>query len=110
MADGTPLYQWNVKSTHQQVALEKLTAERNHALDNWADAHTLGLTSDEIAINVYLRHNLKFLFGETGLNLPVHPRNPVSVSMHNPRFSVALWAVNTEAYRRKGLVRGEALL
>ena len=87
-----------------QMALDKLAKERNHILDRWADADTLGLTAEEVALNAYLRQNLKSLFGETGFNPPVPARNPVSVSMHNPRFAAALWAVNTEAYRRKGTV------
>ena len=89
---------------HHQMTLDKLAQERNYILDRWADADTLGLTAGETALNAYLRHNLKSLFGETGFNPPLPARNPVSVSMHNPRFSAAMWAVNTEAYRRKGTV------
>lgn len=87
-----------------QTTLGKLTKERNHILDRWADPDALRLTAEEVALNTYLRQNLKSLFGETGFNPPVPARNPVSVSMHNPRFAAALWAVNTEAYRRKGAV------
>lgn len=87
---------------HYQATLGKLSKERNRILDRWADADALGLTAEEVALNAYLRQNLKSLFGETGFNPPVPARNPVSVSMHNPRFSAALWAVNTEAYRRRG--------
>lgn len=91
-------------TAERQNVLDKLTKERNHVLDRWADAETLGLVPAEVAINVYQREHLKLLFGETGFNPPVPARNPVSVSMHNPRFSASLWAVNTEAYRRKGTV------
>ena len=91
----------------RQALLDKLTDERNHVLDRWADGDTLGLSQEERDINSFQREHLKFLFGETGFNPPVVARNPVSVTMHNPRFSAALWAVNTEAYRRKGTVREE---
>lgn len=94
----------SVLAPERQAVLDKLTNERNCVLDRWADAGTLGLNPDEVALNVYQRNHLKFLFGETGFNPPVPARNPVSVNMHNPRFSAALWAVNTEAYRRKGSV------
>ncbi|CAN0137228.1 unnamed protein product, partial [Ascophyllum nodosum] len=86
----------------RQATLDKLTKEREHVLDRWADADTLGLSQVEKEINSFQRKRLKFLFGEKGFNPPVNARNPVSVTMHNPRFSAALWAVNTEAYRRKG--------
>lgn len=92
-----------------QPALAKLAKERNRILDRWADPGTLGLTAEEVALNDYQRQHLKFLFGETGFNPPVPARNPVSVSMHNPRFSTALWAVNTEAYRRKGTVSARCI-
>ncbi|CAM9525996.1 unnamed protein product, partial [Scytosiphon promiscuus] len=90
----------------QQAVLDKLTSERNRILDEWADPKSLG--EEEVALNEYQREHLKCLFGETGFNPPVPPRNPISVSMHNPRFGAALWAINTEAYRRKGtLSRGQ---
>lgn len=88
--------------TEHQIVLEKMTTERNHILDRWADGKALGLTTEEKALAAYQKTNLKFLFGETGFNPPVPPRNPISVATHNPRFGAALWAVNTEAYRRKG--------
>lgn len=90
--------------SRRQGVLDELTKERNDTLDRWADAEALGLATDEIALNVYQKEHLKFLFGQTGFNPPVPARNPVSVSMHNPKFSAALWAINTEAYRRKGKV------
>lgn len=90
--------------SEHQIVLDKMTSERNHILDRWADGKTLGLTSEEKALVAYQKSNLKFLFGETGFNPPVPPRNPISVATHNPRFGAALWAVNTEAYRRKGSV------
>ena len=93
-----------VDPQQRRMTLDRLTQERNHILDRWADADTLGLTAEQVALNVYLRQNLKSLFGETGFDPPLPARNPVSVSMHNPRFSAALWAINTEAYRRKGTV------
>lgn len=93
----------------RQALLDKLTDERNRVLDRWADGDTLGLSQEERDINSFQRKHLKFLFGETGFNPPAVARNPVSVTMHNPRFSAALWAVNTEAYRRKGTVREEAV-
>ncbi|CAN0554076.1 unnamed protein product, partial [Ectocarpus sp. 8 AP-2014] len=86
------------------IVLRKETSERDRILDRWADAEALQLTDEEANLNEYQRKNLKLLFGETGFNPPVPARNPISVAMHNPRFSAALWAVNTEAYRRKGLV------
>lgn len=73
-------------------------------MDDWADPKLLGLTNDEVKINFFLRSNLRYLFGQTGFDPPVPARNPVSVSMHNPRFAASLWALNTEAYRRKGVV------
>ena len=88
----------------RQAILDKLTKEREHVLDRWADADTLGLSQIEKEINSFQREHLKFMFGEKGVNPPINARNPVSVTMHNPRFSAALWAVNTEAYRRKGTV------
>lgn len=90
--------------SEHQIVLEKMTSERNHTLDRWADSKALGLTSEETALVTFQKSNLKFLFGETGFNPPVPPRNPISVALHNPRFGAALWAVNTEAYRRKGSV------
>lgn len=99
----TPTKATTAKGGRQSV-LDKLTQERNDVLDRWADAEGLGLVPDEAALNVYQKEHLKFLFGQTGFNPPVPARNPVSVSMHNPRFAAALWAVNTEAYRRKGKV------
>lgn len=92
--------------SEHQIVLDKMTAERNRVLDRWADGKALGLTPEEKALVAYQRSNLKFLFGETGFNPPVPARNPISVALHNPRFGAALWAVNTEAYRRKGSVRG----
>lgn len=89
----------------RQSALDKLTKERNEVLNRWADPRTLGLTTEEIKLNTFLKSNLRFLFGQTGFDPPVNARNPVSVSMHNPRFAAALWALNTEAYRRRGAVR-----
>ncbi|CAM9304919.1 unnamed protein product [Ectocarpus sp. 4 AP-2014] len=86
------------------IVLRKETSERDRILDRWADAEALQLTDEEANLNEYQRKNLKLLFGETGFNPPVPARNPISVVMHNPRFSAALWAVNTEAYRRKGLL------
>ncbi|CBJ25480.1 alkylhydroperoxidase [Ectocarpus siliculosus] len=86
------------------IVLRKETSERDRILDRWADAEALQLTDEEAKLNEYQRRNLKLLFGETGFNPPVPARNPISVAMHNPRFSAALWAVNTEAYRRKGLL------
>lgn len=91
-------------SSEHQIVLEKMTSERNHTLDQWADAKALGLTPEEKALVAYQKSHLKFLFGETGFNPPVPARNPISVALHNPRFGAALWAVNTEAYRRKGSV------
>eukprot|EP00752_Nemacystus_decipiens_P010549 g9394.t1 len=88
--------------SEHQIVLEKMTSERNHSLDRWADAKALGLTPEEEALVAHQRAHLKFLFGETGFNPPVPARNPISVALHNPRFGAALWAVNTEAYRRKG--------
>lgn len=88
----------------KQALLDKLTTERNQLLDRWADPKSLGLTTEEIKINMFLRTSLRYLFGQTGFDPPVPARNPVSVSMHNPRFAVALWALNTEAYRRRGNV------
>ena len=93
------------QSEHEMV-LEKMTSERNHILDRWADAKTLGLNREEAELLAHQRLNLKFLFGETGFNPPVPARNPISVAQHNPRFGAALWTVNTEAYRRKGSVSG----
>lgn len=84
--------------------LEILTKERNEVLDRWADPKTLSLSPEEIELNKFLKRNLKYLFGQTGFDPPVPARNPVSVSMHNPRFAAALWAINTEAYRRKSSV------
>lgn len=92
------------RNPERQAVLDKLTKERNDVLDRWADAETLGLSSEEAELNIYQRQHLRFLFGETGFSPPVPARNPVSVAMHNPRFSAALWVVNTEAYRRKGSV------
>lgn len=94
-------------NAERQLILDKLTLERNRVLDEWADPDTLGLSPEEVAVNVYQRSHLKFLFGETGFNPSVPARNPVSVSMHNPRFSAALWAINTEVYRRKGWVSAD---
>eukprot|EP00903_Cladosiphon_okamuranus_P009354 g8920.t1 len=95
-------------SSEHQVVLEKMTSERNHILDRWADSTSLKLTAQEEALVVFQKSNLKYLFGETGFNPPVPPRNPISVALHNPRFGAALWAINTEAYRRKGtLSRGQ---
>lgn len=91
--------------SEHQIVLDKMTSERNHVLDRWADAKALGLTAEEAKLVAHQRANLKFLFGETGFNPPVPARNPISVALHNPRFGAALWAVNTEAYRRKGSVR-----
>lgn len=88
----------------KQAELDALTHERNQVLDTWADAKSLGLTTEEIKINMFLKSSLRYLFGQTGFDPPVPARNPVSVSMHNPRFAVALWALNTEAYRRRGKV------
>ena len=103
-ANTTPRDDTLVDLEHQ-AALDKLAKERNRILDRWADADTLGLTDEEIALNAYQRlHYFELLFGEMGFNPPVAARNSVSVSMHNPRFSAALWAVNNEAYRRKGSV------
>lgn len=87
-----------------RARLERLTKERNEVLDRWADPKLLSLTSDEVALNSFLKKSLRYLFGQTGFDPPVPARNPVSVSMHNPRFAAALWAVNTEAYRRKNSV------
>lgn len=88
-----------------QAALDRLAKERNRILDRWADADTLGLTAEEIALNAYQRqHCFEFRFRDRGFNPPVAARNSISVSMHNPRFSAALWAVNSEAYRRRGSV------
>lgn len=102
--DGSVRMVKTARVSNRQLVLDQLTKDRNRVLDDWADAGTLGLTPDEVAINKFQRKHLKFLFGETGFNPPVPARNPVSVNMHNPRFSAALWAVNTEAYRRKGSV------
>lgn len=95
---------------HHQWTLDMLAKDRNYILDRWADADTLGLTAEEIALNAYQRRNLKSLFGETGFDPPLPARNPISVSMHNPRFSAALWALNTEAYRRKGSVSSATII
>lgn len=95
--------------SEHQIVLEKMTSERNQILDRWADAKALGLTREEEALVAHQRAHLKFLFGETGFNPPVPARNPISVALHNPRFGAALWAVNTEAYRRKGSVRADWL-
>lgn len=108
-ANATALGDTLVDLEHQ-AALDKLAKERNRILDRWADVDTLGLTAEEAALNAYQRlHCFKFLFGEMGFNPPVAARNSVSVSMHNPRFSAALWAVNSEAYRRKGSVSSAAV-
>lgn len=88
----------------RRAVLDKLTKERNTVLDRWADAKTLSLSTHEAELNKFLKKDLKYLFGQTGFDPPVPARNPVSVSMHNPRFAAALWAVNTEAYRRRGKV------
>lgn len=102
--DGATSRDDKLVDLHHQWTLEMLAKERNHILDRWADADALGLTAEEIALNSYQRRNLKSLFGETGFDPPLPARNPISVSMHNPRFSTALWALNTEAYRRRGSV------
>eukprot|EP00904_Undaria_pinnatifida_P000206 jgi/Undpi1/10186/HiC_scaffold_28.g12639.m1 len=97
----------NQLALEHRAALNKLAKERNHTLDRWADATTPGLTDEEVALNAYQRqHCFEFSVGEMGFNPPVPARNAVSVSMHNPRFSAALWAVNAEAYRHKGLCDG----
>ncbi|CAM9651319.1 unnamed protein product [Discosporangium mesarthrocarpum] len=91
------------KEVHR-AKIEKLTRDREHTLNNWPDAKGLSFEDDEIALATFLRKDLKFLFGRTGFDPPVPARNPVSVSMHNPRFSAGLWALNTEAYQRKGYI------
>lgn len=94
----------NAAEVARRAELEKLTKERNELLDRWADPKILSLTVDEVELNKLLKKSLRYLFGQTGFDPPVPARNPVSVSMHNPRFAAALWAVNTEAYRRRNSV------
>ncbi len=107
MADSSAVHQEVEENAVHQAVLDKMTSEREHALDRHADSKALGHTPEETALNHYQKNDLKYLFGETGFNPPVPPRNPILVTTHNPRFSAALWAINGEAYRRKGLVRDE---
>lgn len=102
--NGTEDKQAEAQAAEEAEELAEVTGKREYVLDRWANARILELNAEEVALNHFLKQSLKYLFGLTGINPPVAARNPVSVSMHNPRFATALWAINTEAYQRKGKV------